>query len=270
MKIDEKLFFIGSGNIAQSIIGGLLEAKFVKAENIICDDIVKEKTLNFQQKFGISVADTKCNAAATADIIFFSVKPQDVVKVFGEIVNYIKKETIIISVVAGTTTKFIEDNIKKDVAVIRAMPNTPSLVRLGATALCKGRFASDEQLSKAKLLFSSVGKTEILPEESFDVITALSGSGPAYIFYFCELMQNAAEKLGLSKEIAKTFAVQTVYGAGKMLDVAKESAEVLQKNVKSPNGTTEAAVKYFESQNLSNIVYKAMENAMKRSKELSK
>jgi pyrroline-5-carboxylate reductase len=270
MEISKKLFFIGSGNMAQAIISGLLEAKLVKAENIVCNDVVKEKVLNLQQKFGISIAEDKGEAIIGTDIIFLSVKPQNMPRVFEEIRNFVKRNAIIISIAAGITTKFIEDSIQKEVAVIRAMPNTPALVWSGATALCKGKFVSDEQLQKAKSLFSSIGKAEILEEKCFDIITALSGSGPAYIFYFCELMQKAAEKLGLSKDIAETFAVQTVYGSGKMLDITKESASVLKDRVKSPNGTTEVALKYFESQNLSDIVCKAMEKAMEKSAQLSK
>jgi pyrroline-5-carboxylate reductase len=270
MEISKKLFFIGSGNMSQAIISGLLEGKLVKAQNIICNDVIKEKVLDLQQKFGVSVAENKGEALIDADIIFLSVKPQNMLKVFDEIRNFVKKHTIIISIAAGITTKFIEENIKKDVAVIRAMPNTPALVRCGATALCKGRFVSNEQLQRAKSLFASIGKAEILDEDKFDIITALSGSGPAYVFYFCELLQESACKLGLSKEMAKSFAVQTVYGSGKMLDITNESAVALKEKVKSPKGTTEVALKYFESRNLSDIVYNAMFQAMERSKELSK
>jgi pyrroline-5-carboxylate reductase len=270
MEISKKLFFIGSGNMARAIISGLIGARLIKAENIVCNDIVRQKVLKLARDFGVSIAQDKGKAILGVDIIFISIKPQNILEVFNEIRNFVKSKTIVISIVAGITTKFIEDNIKKDVAVIRAMPNTPALVRLGATALCKGRFVTDKQLRKVKSLFSSIGKAEILDEKDFDVITALSGSGPAYIFYFCQLMQKAAQKLGLNEEIAKKFAVQTVYGAGKMLDATKESAEALKEKVKSPNGTTQAALKYFESQNLSNIVYESMKQAMERSKELSK
>jgi pyrroline-5-carboxylate reductase len=270
MEISKKLFFIGSGNMAQAIISGLLESRLVKPENIVCNDVVKDKLFNLQQRFSVSITENKGEAIIEADIIFLSIKPQNILKVFDEIRNFLKEKVIIISIVAGITTNFIENNIRKEVAVIRAMPNTPALVRSGSTALCKGKFVSDKQLQKAKSLFSSIGKAEILDEENFDIITALSGSGPAYIFYFCELMQRAAEKLGLDKQIAKTFAVQTFYGAGRMLYITNESSKILKEKVKSPNGTTEAALKYFESQNLLNIVYKAMERAMEKSKELSK
>jgi pyrroline-5-carboxylate reductase len=270
MEISKKLFFIGSGNMASAIISGLLESNLVESENIVCNDVVKEKVVNLQKKYGISIAEDKGEAIIGADIIFLSVKPQNMLKVFDEIKHFIRNKAIVISIAAGITTRFIEDSIQKKIAVIRAMPNTPSLVRSGATALCKGRFVSDDQLQKARNLFASIGKAEILEEKKFDIITALSGSGPAYIFYFCELMQKAAEKLGLDKNVARIFAVQTVYGAGKMLDITKESAERLKEKVKSPNGTTEAALKYFESQKLQDIIYEAMTQAMEKSKALSK
>ncbi|MDR0956461.1 MAG: pyrroline-5-carboxylate reductase [Endomicrobium sp.] len=270
MKISKKFFFIGSGNMAQAIIRGLIEANFVEAENIVCNDIVKEKVLNIQQRFGVSIAKDKRKAIIEADIIFLSVEPQNVFKVFDEIRNFIKRKTVIISIAAGITTKFIEDDVKKDVAVIRAMPNIPALVRSGVTALCKGRFVSNDQFQKAKSLFSSVGKVEVLDERNFDIITSLSGSGPAYIFYFCELMQEAAEKLGLNKKVAEIFVVQTVYGSGKLLEMTRKSAKALKEKVKSPNGTTAAALECFEDHDLQNIVYEAMKQAMNRSRELSK
>lgn len=270
MEISKKLFFIGSGNMAQAIIAGLLQSKLVRAENIVCNDVIKEKLVNLSQKFGVSIAEDKGEAVIGSDIIFLSVKPQNMSQALDEIKHFVKKSAIIISIAAGITTKYIEDKIEKDVAVIRAMPNTPALVLAGVTALCKGNFVSDEQLQKTKLLFSAIGKAEILDESKFDIITSLSGSGPAYVFYLCELMQNAAEKLGLDKEMAAKFSVETVYGAGKMLATTGMPASKLKEIVKSPNGTTEAALKYFESQKLSDIVQKAMEEAVQRSKELSK
>ncbi|MDR1122654.1 MAG: pyrroline-5-carboxylate reductase [Endomicrobium sp.] len=270
MEINKKFFFIGSGNMASAIIGGILESNIVKSENIVCNDVVKEKVINLQKKYGVSIVEDKGEATIEADIIFLSVKPQDIPKVLDEIRHFVRSKTIIVSIVAGITTKFIEESIQKNTAVIRTMPNSPALVRSGATALCKGRFVSGDQLQRIKDLFVSIGKAEILDEKNFDIITALSGSGPAYIFYFCELMQKAAEKLGLDKNISKTFAIQTVYGAGKMLSITNEPAEILKEKVKSPNGTTEVALKYFESQKLQNIVYEAMNQAMKKSKTLSK
>ncbi len=270
MEISKKLFFIGSGNMANAIISGLLESKLVKPENIVCNDVMTEKVVKLSQKYGVAIAENKAEAIIGSDIIFLSVKPQNMPKVFEEIKHFVKKSAIIVSIAAGITTKFIEESIGKDIAVIRAMPNTPALVLAGTTALCKGRFVREDQLNKAKKLFGAIGKAEILEESKFDIVTALSGSGPAYVFYLCEIMQKAAENMGLDKKTAELFAVQTVYGSGKMLEVTKTPASVLKETVKSPNGTTEAALKYFESQNLADIVQKAMEEAAQRSKELSK
>jgi pyrroline-5-carboxylate reductase len=270
MEIGKKLFFIGSGNMASAIISGLLQAKLIKPENIICNDVVKEKVINLSLKYGISIAENKGEAIIGSDIIFLSVKPQNMPQALEDIKQFVKKSAVIISIAAGITTRFIEDSIGKEVGVIRAMPNTPALVLAGATALCKGKFVSQEQLLRARQLFLGIGRVEILDESKFNIITALSGSGPAYVFYFCELMQKAAQDMGLSQELAKVFAVQTVYGAGKMLAETNASAIELKEKVKSPNGTTEAALKYFETQNLYDIVKTAMKEAEKRSKELSK
>lgn len=270
MEISKKLFFIGAGNMAKAIISGLVRSKLVKPENIVCNDISRERVEELSTEFGIAIADEKGEAIIGSDIIVLSVKPQNMQTVFDEIRDFVKKGSIIISIAAGITTKYIEDSIDKEVAVIRAMPNTPALVLSGAIALCKGSLVKDEQLEKTKKLFEAIGKVAILDEDKFDLITALSGSGPAYVFYLCELMQKAAENLGLPENIAREFSVQTVYGAGKMLEETQIPAADLKEKVKSPNGTTEAALKYFESQKLSSIVQKAMEAAMHKSKELSK
>jgi pyrroline-5-carboxylate reductase len=270
MEISNKLFFIGAGNMADAIISGLLKSKLVKAENIVCNDVIKDKVVNLSRKYGVAIAEDKGEAIIGADIIFLSVKPQNMPNVFEEIKNFVKSGTIIISIAAGISTGFIENSIGKKIAVIRAMPNTPALVLCGASALCKGGFVSDEQLQKAQKLFRAIGKAVILDESKFDIITALSGSGPAYVFYLCELMQKAAVRMGLDEESARIFAVQTVYGSGAMLEETKIPAGVLKEKVKSPNGTTEAALKCFEARNLSDIVFEAMEKAAQRSRELSK
>ena len=270
MEISKKLFFIGSGNMASAIISGLLQSKLVSPDNIVCNDVVKEKVESLAAKYGVAMAESKGEAIIGSDIIFLSVKPQNMPQVFEEIKHFVKNNAIIISIAAGITTKFIEDSIGKEIAVIRAMPNTPALVLAGATAICKGKYVSDEQLSRAKKLFEAIGKAEILSENKFDIITALSGSGPAYVFYLCELMQKAAQNMGLNEETAKQFAVQTIYGSGKMLAETQTPAQKLKEIVKSPNGTTEAALHCFEKNKLADIVEKAMKEAEKRSKELSK
>lgn len=271
MKISKKtILFIGSGNMAQSIIAGMIKSGIVNPENIVCNDIVQSKLDSLKEKYGVSVACDKKEALLIADIIFLAVKPQNMRESLEEIKPFIKKHAVVISIAAGITTKFIEDVLGTLPAVVRAMPNTPALVGLGATALCSGKHARDEDIQTAKDIFSSIGILHVMTEEKFDAVTALSGSGPAYVFYLCELMQQAGEKLGLDKDIAKDFAVRTVYGAGEMLAKTGMDAADLRQNVTSPNGTTQAALEYFKTQNLSETVFKAMEQAARRSKELSK
>ncbi|MCL2144285.1 MAG: pyrroline-5-carboxylate reductase [Endomicrobia bacterium] len=269
---DKTIAFVGSGNMAQSIIGGIINAKpkLIEPEKIICNDIVPEKLDALKKKYGVSVSSDKNKAVSAADIIFLAVKPQNMPQILQEIKSFIKRKSLVISIAAGISTKFIEEILIKKIAVIRAMPNTPALAGLGATALCAGRFASADNLQTAKDIFGAVGISRIMAEDKIDAVTALSGSGPAYVFYLCELMRQTGESLGLDKETAKSFAVQTVYGAGEMLAKTGIDASALRENVTSPNGTTQAALEYFKSQNLSDIVRKAMEAAAQRSKELSK
>ncbi|MDR1195694.1 MAG: pyrroline-5-carboxylate reductase [Endomicrobium sp.] len=270
MAINKTITFIGSGNMAQSIIEGMIKASIVNPENIICNDIVQDKLDSLKKKYGVIISSDKKEAVSKAGIIFLAVKPQSMLQGLEEIKPFIKKESLIISIAAGITTKFIEDILDLKIAVVRAMPNTPALTGAGATALCGGRFASDNDLQTAREIFSAAGIFQIMAEENFDAVTALSGSGPAYVFYLCELMQQAGEKLGLDAQTAKDFAVQTVYGAGKMLSKTGLDAQTLRQNVTSPNGTTQAALEYFKSHNLSDIVFEAMRQAARRSKELSK
>jgi pyrroline-5-carboxylate reductase len=264
------MLFIGSGNMAQSIIAGMIKAGNINPEDIICNDIVQSKLDSLKEKYGVLAATDKKEAVSVSDIIFLAVKPQNIEESLAEIKPFIKKRALVISIAAGITTKFIEKCLGAQAPVVRAMPNTPALAGLGATALCAGRHASEKDLRTARDIFSSIGVLRVMPEDKFDAVTALSGSGPAYVFYLCELMQQAGEKLGLDRDTAKEFAVQTVFGAGEMLAKTGVDAAVLRQNVTSPNGTTQAALEYFKSQNLPEIVLKAMEQALRRSEELSK
>lgn len=267
--MSEKIVFIGSGNMAQAIIGGILKAGVVEAASIVCNDIDKNKVDSVAAKFGICGTVDKKEAVSGADIIFLSVKPNNVKGVLEEIKPYIKEGVLVISIAAGIGTGFIE-SVLEEVAVIRVMPNTPALVLCGASALCAGKFTGGKQLKKAETLFGAIGKVKVEKEINFDAVTALSGSGPAYVFYLCELMSEAGQKLGLDKSVADDFAAQTIYGAGKMLVESDLSAGELKIKVKSPNGTTQAALEVFEGKDLGGIVFEAMKAAKDRSQQLSK
>jgi pyrroline-5-carboxylate reductase len=265
----KKILFIGAGNMAFAIASGIIKTKLLTSENFLCFDVKKNAEADFKSKLNISSKENLSDAVSFADIIFLSIKPQNMREVLESVKNFIKPKTLIISIAAGISTQFIEDNLSSNFSVVRVMPNTPALALCAMAVLCKGRYASLEELETAKILFNAVGETEILDEKYFDAVTALSGSGPAYVFYLCELMQKGALQLGLSAEISKKLAIQTVYGAAKMLSVSDCAPEILKEKVKSPKGTTEAALNVFENADLESLVVNAMKKAAHRSKELS-
>lgn len=251
--------FIGAGNMAEALIRGLLAAKTVAPHQIIAHDIRADRLEFLAGKFGIRTG------AAEADIIVVAVKPQQM----SDALAQVKGEHLVISIAAGITTARIEKEIGGKPRVVRAMPNTPALVGAGATALCKGKHATDEDLATAESILGAVGTTLRVEEKLMDAVTALSGSGPAYIFLVTEAMIQAGMKAGLSKELARKLTIQTVYGAGKLLVESGESPESLRRKVTSPGGTTEAALKVMDEKKLVEIFVEAIRAAARRSQELS-
>jgi pyrroline-5-carboxylate reductase len=268
MQISDKILFIGSGNMARAIISGMLSSKLTIPQNILCNGRDEQKLIDLSKQFEIVPMPNKQEGLKQADIVFLSVKPQGIAAVLEGIKPFIRKNALFISIIAGKKAEFCE-NILGDIEIVRVMPNTPVFVLAGTSAISGGKFASKDNIEKVKTIFSSIGQAEIVDEILLDAVSALSGSGPAYVFYLCELLQKAGEKLGLKSEIAKSFAANTIYGAGKMLKEIGQTPEILRKNVTSPNGTTQAAIEYFQSQNLEDIVYKAMQKSVERSIQLS-
>lgn len=265
-----KIAFLGAGNMAEALVKGLLSAGLVNKEQIAVSDIKKERIDYFANVLKIqSVADNK-KVIEGKDVIFISVKPQNIDEVLKEISELVKASQLVISIVAGITTKYIESKFKENVPVIRTMPNTPALIGAGMTAICRGQFVTSDQLEVAKKLFSSVGKVIVVEESLIDAVTGLSGSGPAYIFAIIEALIEAGIEVGLSEEIAITLVTQTVFGAAKLLLETGESPAVLREKVTSPGGTTAAGLKVFEQANLRTIIKDAVKAAVARAKELSK
>ncbi|MDR3111597.1 MAG: pyrroline-5-carboxylate reductase [Elusimicrobiota bacterium] len=268
--INKKILFVGAGNMAFAIASGLIKSNVTQAENILCFDINKNAEIDFKNKLGVNSKQDLSDAVSFVDIIFLSVKPQNISEVLEAVKSFINIKTLIISIAAGITTQFIEHYLGGEIPVVRVMPNTPALVLCAMSVLCKGKHACKKDVETAKILFDAIGKTEILEEKYFDAVTALSGSGPAYVFYLCELMQKAGEKLGINADISKNLAIQTIYGAGKMLSISEDSPEILKEKVKSPKGTTEAALTVFKNADFETIVANAMQRAADRSRELRK
>jgi len=268
----ETIGFIGSGNMAEALIKGIITARLYEPENILVSDIRPER-LNFLAKeYHVQPVDKNANLAAKVDILILSVKPQNMTEALESIKDAIKQETLVISIAAGIKTAKIAEALG-DMAIVRVMPNTPALIGEGASAL----FANDKakpMLQKAKSLFSAVGKAVVVDDEDLiDAVTAVSGSGPAYFFLLMEEMIKAASQLGLAENVAKDLVLQTAKGAGLLAveaDKKGESPAELRKKVTSPGGTTEAAVAVFEQGKFGALVTSAIEKAHERSKQLSR
>jgi pyrroline-5-carboxylate reductase len=249
--------FIGAGNMAEALIRGLLDHKVLPASSIIAHDIRPERLEQLRQRYGISTGQPE------ADILILAVKPQQM----SEALKGIQSAGLIISIAAGITTSRIEDELGGRPRVVRVMPNTPALVGAGATALCKGRYATDDDLATAESILGAVGITARVEEKWLDAVTALSGSGPAYVFYVTEAMIAAGIAQGLPAEVARKLAIQTVAGAGKLMAETGEDPGQLRAKVTSPGGTTEAALQAMRE--LPEMFARAIAAATKRGRELA-
>lgn len=259
--------FIGVGVMGSSLIKSLLVSS-INSEQICISDKSSEKAAEISSTYQVKVKSIT-EIGQDCDVIFLAVKPQDLDTVLSELSRSLKKETLLISIAAGKTTKFIESKLANRNPVVRVMPNTPAQIGKGVSAISPGASATSDHLSLAKDLLSASGSVVEVPEEKQDAVTALSGSGPAYFFNFIEAMIKAGVNLGLTEESATQLAIGTIAGSAAMLQESGIDAAALRKNVTSPNGTTAAALKVFSDRNLEKIVADAMAAAKKRAQELA-
>ncbi len=265
--------FIGGGNMAYSLIGGLVAGNCPSA-NLHVADPNREALEKMQQQFGITpFPSDNPGAIAKVDAIVLAVKPQilaSVAKEIGEAMKGSNNIPLFISIAAGVRATDIERWLGGSQAIVRTMPNTPALLQSGATGLYANPHVSEEQKNLAESILRAVGTTVWLENEAqLDAVTALSGSGPAYFFLFMEAMEAAAQQLGLPEETARMLTLQTAFGAAKMALERPEGSAELRRKVTSPNGTTEAAIGAFQQQHLEAIVAQAMQAAHDRSIELA-
>jgi pyrroline-5-carboxylate reductase len=266
---NKTIAFIGAGNMGEALIRGLLAGKTVVPTQIIATDVRAERRDFLMKTFGVEAIDDNLQAVKAADIIVLAVKPQQVGEVLSGFKSAMTKRKLVISIAAGVTSARIERELGEGTRVMRVMPNTPALVGAGAAGIAKGAYATDDDLATTELILGAVGISARVEEKFIDAVTALSGSGPAYVFYVTEAMTKAGVAAGLDEALAKKLARQTVYGAAKLLVESGEQPEVLRRKVTSPGGTTEAALKVMAERKLAEIFVEAMQAAEKRSRELS-
>ncbi|HBQ45313.1 MAG TPA: pyrroline-5-carboxylate reductase [Thiomicrospira sp.] len=268
--MNKKIAFIGAGNMAISLIKGLLASGY-DVTKIIATSPSESNRQQVMQSVGVRCIESNIEAITQSDIVVLAIKPQVLASVCSNIEDtVIKHKPLVISVAAGIRSTDINRWLGGNCAVVRCMPNTPSMIQTGATGLFANSLVSTEQKSDAENILRAVGLTVwVDSDEDIDSVTALSGSGPAYYFLFMESMQQAAENMGLDKKTAKLLTIQTAFGAAKMALESADSCEDLRKKVTSPNGTTEQAIKSFEANQLPEVVSQAMLAAKNRAISLA-
>lgn len=261
--------FIGAGNMARAIIGGLIADGIDPGSIHVADPDPAQR--DTAARLGICIAADNHAAVAAADTVVLAVKPQALKQVALDLRDAIQdNQPLVISVAAGIRSADLDNWLGGNVAIVRSMPNTPALVQCGATGLYAGTHVSQSRRDRAESILRAVGLTVWLEEETqIDAVTALSGSGPAYFFYFVEALEAAAEKLGLDRATSRLLAVQTAFGAAKMMLESDEEPATLRERVTSPGGTTERALAALREGGLETLFEKALTSARDRSVELA-
>ncbi len=267
--INKTIGIIGCGNMGQAIIAGLTSSGLVKRKDILAADSDKSKT-NLVKKFKINIVKLNEELVSQSDVIILAVKPQVMEAVLDEIKDNKPKNKLIVSIAAGITTGYIEKKLGQKAKVVRVMPNTPALVQEAMSALCAGKKAAASDLKLALNIFECLGEVVVVREDLFDAVTAISGCGPAYYFYLCEILINLSQENGLSRELAQKIVKQTFLGSAKLLNQSKDDAQILRHKITSKGGVTEAAFKILEKRKTRKIFKEAILYAVKRSKELSR
>lgn len=263
------LGLIGAGSIAEALLKGMLSCGvYMPGEIFVINRKNDERLRHFAEKYGVNTTRDYREVVSKCTTLVIAVKPKDVNQLLLTIREYVTADHVLISVVAGISTAFIESRLGGRVQVIRAMPNTSCQVKESATAVARGRYAGPGALEVADGIFSSVGKVIHVEEEALDAVTGLSGSGPAYVYLMMEAMIEAGIKAGLEREISEKLAIQTVFGAAKMALESGEAPGHLRKKVTSPGGTTMAGIETLESLGFTNSIIEAIKKAAARSREL--
>src|SRR3990172_763336 len=270
MALGKTIAFLGSGNMAEALVKGLLRAHVAEPNEIICADRRAERGPELTQRYGVRFTRSNREAVEQAEVIVLSVKPQVMNKLLDEIAPVLNERKLVISIAAGVPIAAIERKVGHGVRIVRTMPNTPALVGAGATALTAGEHATEEDLQQARALFDAIGRTVIVDEPQLDAVTGLSGSGPAYIFLVIEALSDAGVKMGLARATAQELAAQTVLGSAKLLIETGEHPRRLKDQVTSPGGTAIAGPHTLEAGGLRTTLMNAVEAATNRSIELGK
>ncbi|MBP6743947.1 pyrroline-5-carboxylate reductase [bacterium] len=268
MLAKKTLAVVGVGKLGEALISGLLKNSSLAAEDITGSVGKMTSVERVEKKLGIKVSQNNIETVAGKDIILLAVKPQNMDRVLKELKETITPNQLVISVAASVTSSFVQERLKEGVPVVRAMPNTPSVINAGMAGLCAGIHANAEQIAVAEAIFKCVGETVFVDESLMDAVTALSASGPAYLYVVVESLAEAGVKLGIPRETATLLAAQTMFGAAKMVLDSKAHPAMLKDTVTTPAGCTIDGLMELEEGKLRVTLIKAVVKAAERAREL--
>ena len=279
-ELNKKIGFVGAGNMGEAFVGAIIKANIFSPSMICVSDINNRRLDIFRSNYGVSVMNDNIKLFSECDVVIFAVKPQQIDQVLSQIAKQegynIPNRKVIVSIAAGIPLRKIEDLLytsideksRERLPIIRVMPNTPALVLAGISGMSANRYASAEDVSNIRTILEATGKVIEFKEEELDAVTALSGSGPAYVFYLIESMIEGGIDAGLDPGDAAVLTITTLKGALALMEQQNESPELLRRRVTSPGGTTEAAFKVLENNRVKENIIEAIAAAAKRSKEL--
>jgi pyrroline-5-carboxylate reductase len=261
---------IGAGNAAEGIIHGVLRNSVLLEDRIIASDPNPERRRVFEQRFHVATTEDNCQLTRDSYILLLAVKPQQYREAVREFANLVREDHLVVSIMAGVSTRSLEESFPRIKArVVRAMPNLASHVGAGMAGVCPGRYASEADLLRAQRIFDAGGKSVHIEDEALmDAVTAVSGTGPAYYYFFTEALVEAAKRVGLSPQYANLLAKQTALGAAQMMLESGEPPDVLRAKVTSPNGTTAAAMAAMKDSQVFEHIVAGVTAAFNRSREL--
>jgi pyrroline-5-carboxylate reductase len=262
-----RIAILGAGVMGETLLSAILSAGH-PVDHLVISEKREERAAELREAYGVQVGDN-AEAAAGASVVLLVVKPQDVLGLLGEIADHVADGATVVSLAAGIRIDTVAAALPDGVAVVRAMPNTPALVGEGMFGISPGPTVTEEQLASVVAILESGGKVVVVDESQQDAVTAVSGSGPAYVFYLAEAMIAGGVEAGLDPETARTLAAQTLVGAAKLLAGSDDSAEELRRRVTSPNGTTHAAITTFDERGVKDGLIAGVAACAARSAELS-
>lgn len=266
---DTRIGFLGAGSIVEALLSGIVQKKLLAPERIAVTNRSDQQRLAYlSQQYGVRAFSDKLQLTQHSDILILAVKPKDARDACQSLANQIRPDQLVISLIAGVSTACIENWLGAPCPIIRTMPNTSAAVGYSVTGIAGGRHCDESHLQMALQLFAAIGSVYVVPEADLDILTGLTGSGPAYVYYLVEAMEKAGVKAGLAPQVVRKLTVQTLLGAAQMLLHSSEEPAVLRQKVTSPGGTTQAGLEVLASYQFQEAVIAAVLRAAERSREL--